>query len=53
MDNSQRYQLFPSRDLDDQKILESDWPQGTPGHTQPKVVVFPWQLFPYKKSKMN
>ena len=26
----QRYQLFPSRDIDDQKILESKWSTSTP-----------------------
>ena len=33
----QRHQLIPSRDIDNQRILESDWPKGTPGHTQQKV----------------
>ena len=28
-----------SRDIDDQRILKSDWPSGRTGHTQPKVVV--------------
>ena len=35
----QRYQLIPSGDIDDQRILESDWPKGAPGHYQPRVVV--------------
>ena len=35
----QRYQLIPSRNTDGQKILESDWTRGTPGHTQPKMAV--------------
>ena len=34
----QMYQLIPSRD-DDQRILTSDWPKGTSGHTQPREVV--------------
>ena len=34
----QRYQWIPSRDFDDQGILESDWPKGTPGNTQPGVL---------------
>ena len=44
-----RYQLFPSRDVVD-RILESDWPKGTPGNTQTRVVVlnatFSWLLSP-------
>ena len=28
----QRYQMIPSRDIDDQPILESDWPKGSPDH---------------------
>ena len=28
----QKYQLIPSKDIDDQRILKSDWPKGTPGH---------------------
>ena len=35
----QRYQLFPSSDIDDQRILGSDWPKGTPGHNQTRVIV--------------
>ena len=35
----QRNQLISSRDTDDQRILESDWTRGTPGHTQPRVKV--------------
>ena len=35
----QRYQLFPSRDTDDQRILESDSSKTTPGHIQAEVVV--------------
>ena len=42
----QRYQPIPSRDIDDQRILGSDWPKGKPGHTQPRLVIlnvtFPW-----------
>ena len=34
-----RYQLILSKDIDDQKILQSDWTRGTTGHTQPKEVV--------------
>ena len=36
----QRYHLIPDRDIDNQRILEIDWPRGTPGHNQPRVVVF-------------
>ena len=35
----QRYELIPYRDIDDQRILESNWTHGTPGLTQTKVVV--------------
>ena len=35
----QRYQLIPSTDIDDQKILEYGWTRYTPGQTQPRVVV--------------
>ena len=28
-----------SKDIDDQRILQSDWTRGTIGHTQPKEVV--------------
>ena len=34
-----RYQLIPIRDVDDQKILQSDWMRGKISHSQPKVVV--------------
>ena len=36
----QRYQLIPSKDIDDQRILESDWSKDSADHTQPWVVVF-------------
>ena len=35
----QRYQLIPSKDIDDQRILESDWSKDSADHTQPWVVV--------------
>ena len=35
----QRHQLFLSIDIDDQKIPESDWLQGTPSHTETRVAV--------------
>ena len=35
----QRYQLFSSRDIYDQRILESEWYKGRPVHTQTRVVV--------------
>ena len=48
----QSYQLILSRDIDYQRILESDWAKGTPGHTQKRVVIldttFPWWLSQYK-----
>ena len=33
------YQLFSARDIDDQRILKSDSPMGTPGYTQPRVFI--------------
>ena len=34
-----RYQLIPSKDTDDQRTLESDWPRNTTSNTQLKEVV--------------
>ena len=31
----QKYQLIPSRGIDDQRFLEFNWNRGTPGHVQP------------------
>ena len=31
----QKCQLIPSENIGDQRILESDWPKESPGHTQP------------------
>ena len=28
----------PSTDIEDQRILQSDWTRGTPGNTRPKVL---------------
>ena len=28
------YRLVPSKDIDDQRILESNWTRGMPEHTQ-------------------
>ena len=36
---TQKYHLIISRDIDDQRSLESDWPNSTPAQTQPRVVV--------------
>ena len=33
-ENSLRYPLIPSNDIDDQRIQKSDWTRGTTGHTQ-------------------
>ena len=44
--------MIPSRDIDDKRILISDWTRDTPGQTQPRVVVeaiFTWYLSPSKK----
>ena len=49
--------LMPSRDIDDQRILQYDWTRHTTGHIQPKVVVsnpsFSWWLSPCKKNKVS
>ena len=48
------YSLIPSRDIDDQRILQSDWTRDTTGNTQLKLAVsdpfFLWWLSPCKKS---
>ena len=48
------YSLIPSRDIDDQRILRSDWTRDTTGNTQLKLAVsdpsFLWWLSPCKKS---
>ena len=35
----QRYQLTPSRDIKNHRILESNWTRGTPGQTHPILVL--------------
>ena len=32
MQKKLKYQLILSRDIDDQRILQSDWMKGTPSH---------------------
>ena len=39
------YQLIPSKDINNKKILGSDWTKCTPGHTQPRVMVL-YSTFP-------
>ena len=34
-----RYLLVPSKDIDDQRTLESNWTRGKSGHTQSKLIV--------------
>ena len=34
-----KYQLIPSRDIDDQRLMQSNWTKSTTGHTQPKVLL--------------
>ena len=34
-----RQQLIPSRDIDNQRILQYGWTSGKTDHTQPKMVV--------------
>ena len=41
----QRYQLFTSRIIDDQRILESGWLQEKPVHTQARRAAFFQLLF--------
>ena len=41
----QRYQLIPSKNIDDQSILQSDRKRSKPGHIQPKMVVSGATLF--------
>ena len=47
----QGYQLIPSRNVDDQLILEYDRMRGTPDHTQTRKVVldvtFPRYYLPF------
>ena len=47
---------IPSRDIDDQRTLESEWMWRTTGHIQPKVIAsdatFPWWLTPDQKKKI-
>ena len=31
--------LIPSRNIEDQRVLQSDWTRDTTGHTQLKVVI--------------
>ena len=51
------YQWILSRVIDNQRILQSDWTRGTPGHTQPKVVVldatFSLGISPCQKTKIS
>ena len=35
----QMYQMIPSRDIVDQRIIHSDWASTTHGHTQSKETV--------------
>ena len=50
----QRYQLIPSRDIDDKKILKFNCTRCTPGHSQPRVLIatFPWWLLLCIKSEI-
>ena len=49
-------QLILSRDIDNQRIWQSDWMGVTTGRTQPNAEVsqatFPWRLVPCKKTKV-
>ena len=49
--------MILSRDIDDQRILQSDWMRVTHGHIQQKGIVmystFPWLQSPCKKSKIS
>ena len=54
---SLRSKLIHSWDIDDQRILQSDWMRSTLGHTQPKVVAAdpasPWWLPTSKNIKIS
>ena len=50
-----RDQLILFRDIDEQRILQSDWTRGTTDQTQANVAVSdanPWWLTPCKKTKI-
>ena len=53
----QRYQLIPSKNIADQRMLKSDRARRIPDHTQTNVIVldatFPRWLSPWKKSKTS
>ena len=38
-DKNLRYHLIPAKDINDQRMLQSDWTKSTAGQTQPKMVV--------------
>ena len=46
MQKNLRYRLILSRDINDQRSLQSDWKREKTGHIRPKMVVsdvtFPW-----------
>ena len=52
--STQRYHLLFLIDIDDQRILQSDWTRGTSGHDQRNVLVpdttFVWWRTPYRKT---
>ena len=41
----QRYHSTPSRYIDDQRILESNWPKDTSDHTQPQMILLDAMFF--------
>ena len=36
---NEQSEVFTSKDIDNQRITESDWPKGKPDHTKPRVLV--------------
>ena len=39
MQKNIRYRLIPSKDTDDQRLLQSDWARGATGYSQPNAIV--------------
>ena len=53
----ERYELVPSRYIDDQRILKSDWTRETLGHTHQRLIAleatFPLIIISMLKSKIS
>ena len=56
MQTNPRHHLIPSRDIDEQRTLQSVWTKGIPNHIQPKNSLrcnLPLMIIPCKKSKIS